>query len=204
MLALALTTLLASHIDYEKKEINMKLIYVSADEAVATANLEYVYAKTSPDAGPRARPERSAAGGYYSFLPLTLGEIRGFKTRFHLYTMGTGKAYEKDRRQVMKGTDGVVFIADKDAKKSTANIAALAQLKADLAANGYDPAAMVIVYQAVGQGDVALLRKSLGLKPETVVFEADPASGTGVFDTMKAAAKGMLMALRNGASDAGK
>lgn len=63
---------------------------------------------------------------------------------------------------------------------------------------------MVIVYPGVGQGDLALLRKSLGLKAETVVFEADPASGSGVFDTLKAAAKGMLMALRDGSRDAGK
>src|SRR5688572_25367391 len=123
MLAIALAALLSSTVDFDKKEINLKLLYVSADEAIATQNLDYVYRKTNPDAGPAAeKPERSPAGGYYSFLPLSLGEIRGFKTRFHLYTMGTGKAYEADRRRVMKGADGIVFIADRDPKKSSANV----------------------------------------------------------------------------------
>jgi mutual gliding-motility protein MglA len=204
MLAAALAALLSAYVDYEKKEINLKLVYFAADEAVANANLEYVYAKTSPDAGTPLRSERNASGRYFSFLPLSLGEIRGFKTRFHLYTMGSAKAYEGERRQVMKGTDGVVFIADKDPKKAAANVAALAQLKADLATNGYDFGAMVVVYQAVGAGDVAAVKRALALPADAQVFEADPPQGLGVFDTLKAAAKGMLMSLKKSATDAGR
>ena len=203
MLAIAVAALLASYVDFDKKEINLKLVYFAADEAVANANLEYVYAKTSPDAGaPPSR--RSASGRYYAFLPLSLGEIRGFKTRFHLYTMGAGKAYEGDRRQVLKGTDGVVFIADRGAKQAGATTAALAVLKADLAAAGLPWGSIPVVYQAVGDGDLAGVRKTLGASTDTPVFEANPSAGTGVFDTLKAAARAMLMALRDGARDAGR
>lgn len=204
MLTATLLALLSSYVDFEKKEINLKLVYFSADEAVGNANLEYVYAKTSPDAGTTMRSERHASGRYYSFLPLTLGEIRGFKTRFHLYTMGSAKAYEAGRRQVLKGVDGIVFIADRSPKQSSVNVAALAQLKADLAANGVAWGSVPVIYQAIGAGDLAATTKPLAVPADARVFEADPAQGTGVFDTLKAAAKAMLMALRDQGRDGGR
>ena len=198
MLAIAVAAVLSSYVDYDRKEINLKLVYVATDPAAAWANVAYVYAKTAPDAGrPVAdEPEKTEAGHYYSFLPLSLGEIRGFKTRFHLYTVGTEKQFTADRRRLMRGADGVVFIAERDPQKASANTAALAVAKADLAAAGTAWDSIPIVYQAVGEGDVAGVRKALSLPLETVVFEANPSAGSGVFDTLKAAAKGMLMALK--------
>lgn len=200
----------ASFINYSTREINVKIVYYgSLATTAATDNLKYVYNKTNPDAKGKLIQLATDQGDstmFFDFLPLSLGEIRGFKTRFHLYTVVTAKGYSASRALILKGVDGIVFIADADPASAKINAASLAELKKLLKDHGYDYAKMPIVFQLVGTArkgavSVADLTKSLAIGNRPV-FEADVTTGVGVFDTLKAIAKLVLMELRKGADDA--
>ncbi|MDP1823637.1 MAG: gliding-motility protein MglA [Archangium sp.] len=200
----------ASFINYSAREINLKLVYVSASDAAGRANLEYVYGKTNPEAKGKfisLAVEDGSHVQFFDFLPLSLGEIRGFKVRFHLYTSVGGKGAEATRRLILKGVDGVVFVADGDPKRSAENVRAFKQLKGDLAALGYDWKTTPITVQVQGEGVAQpmtpeVVAQALGLSDQPV-FSATPVNGVGVFDTLKSSAKQMLLELKKGVPDAG-
>lgn len=207
----ASTSASAAFIDLEKKEINLKVVYVSATDG-AHANLEYVFSKTNPEAkGKTAIMTVPSAKGstvkYFDFLPLALGEIRGFKVRFHLYGVRSEKQ-DAAVQLVLKGADGIVFVASAAPHAQKDNRVVFDRLKADLATQGFDLKSMPFVLQLDTDGvtdPVTLegLRKTLGLG-EMTAFTATPASGHGVFDTLKGIAKLTLMELKKGAADAGR
>jgi len=200
----------ASFINYAAKEINVKVVYYGSATAGLHDNLAYVYAKTNPDAKGKMialRTEDSQADAdkteFFDFLPLALGEIRGFKTRFHLYTVPGNPKYNASRLLILKGVDGIVFVADGDPKQLKATLESWASLKKNLASHGYDWQKMPLVVQlnhrdlpnAIPVDD---LKKALGLTTQPA-YEAVATTGVGVFDTLKAIAKLVLVELKRGA-----
>ena len=140
---------------------------------------------------------------FFDFLPLSLGEIRGFKTRFHLYTVPGQVFYDASRKLILKGVDGVCFVADSQLARWDANIESLDNLRINLQEQGYelDKLPYVVQYNKRDLPDVATTEDlSRELNPTKVPeFDAVAPVGTGVFDTLKALAKQVLAALRKGA-----
>jgi len=192
-------------INYSAREINCKLVYYGPGLCGKTTNLKYIYEKTAADAKGKmislaTETERTL---FFDFLPLALGEIRGFKTRFHLYTVPGQVFYDASRKLILKGVDGVVFVADSQEERFEANVESLENLKANLREQGYDYDKIPIVIQynkrdlpnAVA---VESLRESLNPTGKLPDFEAAAQSGKGVFETLKALARLVLSELKKG------
>ncbi|HUF50919.1 MAG TPA: gliding-motility protein MglA [Longimicrobiales bacterium] len=190
-----------SMINYASREINCKLVYYGPGLGGKTTNLEYVYNKVNPETRGKlislaTEQERTL---FFDFLPVDLGSIRGFKTRFHLYTVPGQVYYNASRRLILKGVDGLVFVGDSQAERMDANIAALENLYENLADYGYDPTQLPIVLQwnkrdlpsAVPVDELRRQLNPMGLAE----FEAVAVSGVGVFDTLKAVSKLVLKSL---------
>src|ERR1700754_2415651 len=193
-----------SFINYLSREINCKIVYYGPGLCGKTTNLQYIYNKTNPDAKGKmislaTETERTL---FFDFLPLSLGEIRGFKTRFHLYTVPGQVFYDASRKLILKGVDGVVFVADSQEERMDANIESLYNLEENLRSQGYDLLKIPYVLQLNKRdlGNIVTvddLAAELQRKGEPVI-EAVAATGTGVFDTLKAVAKQVLTELRKG------
>ncbi|HSN93060.1 MAG TPA: ADP-ribosylation factor-like protein [Anaeromyxobacteraceae bacterium] len=193
-----------SFINYSSREINCKIVYYGPGLCGKTTNLQYVYAKTNPDAKGKmislaTETERTL---FFDFLPLSLGEIRGFKTRFHLYTVPGQVFYDASRKLILKGVDGVVFVADSQIERMEANLESLENLRVNLGEQGYDLDRLpyVVQYNKRDLPNVATveeLRRMLNPRgvPE---FQAVAPTGVGVFDTLKAVAKLVLTELKKG------
>lgn len=193
-----------SFINYSSREINCKIVYYGPGLCGKTTNLQYVYAKTNPDAKGKmislaTETERTL---FFDFLPLSLGEIRGFKTRFHLYTVPGQVFYDASRKLILKGVDGVVFVADSQIERMEANLESVENLRVNLAEHGYDLDRIPYVMQynkrdLPNAATVDELRRLLNQRgvPE---FEAVAPTGVGVFDTLKAVAKLVLQELKKG------
>lgn len=190
-----------SMINYASREINCKIVYYGPGLCGKTTNLEYIFEKVDPETRGKlislaTETERTL---FFDFLPVDLGTIRGFKTRFHLYTVPGQVYYNASRRLILKGVDGIVFVADSKAERMDANIASMQNLYENLAEYGYDPRELplVIQYNKRDLPDairVEELRGQLntGGLPD---FEAVAVKGTGVFDTLKAVSKLVLKSL---------
>lgn len=190
-----------SMINYASREINCKLVYYGPGLGGKTTNIEYVYNKVNPETRGKlislaTEQERTL---FFDFLPVDLGQVRGFNTRFHLYTVPGQVYYNASRRLILKGVDGVVFVADSQAERMDANIIALENLFENLETYGYDPYTIPLVLQynkrdLRGIVPVEELRAQLNPQgwPE---FEAVAVTGVGVFDTLKAVSKSVLQSL---------
>lgn len=193
-----------SFINYSSREINCKIVYYGPGLCGKTTNLQYIYRRMNPDTRGKmislaTETERTL---FFDFLPLSLGEIRGFKTRFHLYTVPGQVFYDASRRLILRGVDGVVFCADSQLTRMDANVESLENLKVNLQEQGYDPDRIPLVLQynkrdVNGVSSVAELHALLNYRnvPE---FEAVAMSGVGVFETLKAVIKLVLIDLRRG------
>jgi signal recognition particle receptor subunit beta len=187
-----------SFINYSSREINCKIVYYGPGLCGKTTNLQWIYSKTNPDLKGKmislaTETERTL---FFDFLPLALGEIRGFKTRFHLYTVPGQVFYDASRKLILKGVDGVVFVADSQVERMEANVESLENLRLNLAEQGHnmDETPCVIQYNKRDLRNAAPLeemKKQLnpGGLPE---FEACAADGRGVFETLKAVARCVL------------
>jgi mutual gliding-motility protein MglA len=193
-----------SFINYSSREINCKIVYYGPGLCGKTTNLQYIYEKTNPQAKGKmislaTETERTL---FFDFLPLSLGEIRGFKTRFHLYTVPGQVFYDASRKLILKGVDGVIFVADSQVERMEANIESIENLEDNLKEHGYDIDKMPFVIQynkrdlpnAAPMDELKNLLNQKGV-PE---FEASAVTGEGVFDTLKAVAKLVLTELRKG------
>jgi mutual gliding-motility protein MglA len=191
-----------SFINYSSREINCKIVYYGPGLCGKTTNLQYVYAKTNPDAKGKmislaTETERTL---FFDFLPLSLGEIRGFKTRFHLYTVPGQVFYDASRKLILKGVDGVVFVADSQLERMEANLESLENLRVNLAEQGYDLDRLPYVVQYNKRDlpsavSVEELRRALN--PQAVPeYPAVAPTGVGVFDTLKSVAKLVLTELK--------
>jgi signal recognition particle receptor subunit beta len=189
-------------INYASREINCKIVYYGPGLCGKTTNLQHIYDSTSPAAKGKlislaTETDRTL---FFDFMPLELGTVRGFKTRFHLYTVPGQVYYDASRKLILKGVDGVVFVADSQEERLDANIESLENLQDNLKTQGYDLMQIPYVLQ-LNKRDlpsavpVEELTSELLQKGEPV-FEAVAADGTGVFDTLKAVAKQVLTELR--------
>jgi mutual gliding-motility protein MglA len=138
-----------SMINYASREINCKIVYYGPGLGGKTTNLEHVYGKVRPDARGKlislaTETERTL---FFDFLPVDLGTIRGFKTRFHLYTVPGQVYYNASRKLILKNVDGIVFVADSQAERLEANIESMQNLYDNMAEYGYDLTAMPFVIQ---------------------------------------------------------
>ncbi len=193
-----------SFINYSSREINCKIVYYGPGLCGKTTNLQYIYARTNPDAKGKmislaTETERTL---FFDFLPLSLGEIRGFKTRFHLYTVPGQVFYDASRKLILKGVDGVVFVADSQIERTEANIESYDNLQHNLYEQGYELEKIpyVVQYNKRDLPNVAPIEEIRELVNERSVpeFEAVATTGFGVFDTLKAVAKLVLTELKRG------
>jgi len=193
-----------SFINYSSREINCKIVYYGPGLCGKTTNLQYVYAKTNPDAKGKmislaTETERTL---FFDFLPLSLGEIRGFKTRFHLYTVPGQVFYDASRKLILKGVDGVVFVADSQIERMEANIESVENLRVNLSEQGYDLDRIpyVVQYNKRDLPNVATVEELRRLlNPRNVPeYQAVAPTGVGVFETLKAVAKLVLTELKKG------
>ncbi len=190
-----------SMINYASREINCKIVYYGPGLCGKTTNLEYVYNKVNPETRGKmislaTENERTL---FFDFLPVDLGNIRGFKTRFHLYTVPGQVYYNASRRLILKGVDGVVFVADSQAERMDANLASMQNLYENLAEYGYDPRQLPMVIQ-YNKRDlptrVPVDELSTQLNPGGLEeFESIATEGEGVFDTLRAVSKQVIKAL---------
>ncbi len=193
-----------SFINFAAREINCKIVYYGPGLGGKTTNLQYVYDKTTDKQKGKmislaTETDRTL---FFDFLPLDLGTVRGFKTRFHLYTVPGQVFYDASRKLILRGVDGVVFVADSQQERMDANVEALENLQGNLKEHGYDLAKIPYVLQ-LNKRDlpnilpVDQLKKELVKKGEPV-FEAVAFHGTGVFETLKEVARQVLIELKKG------
>jgi len=192
-----------SFINYAAREINCKIVYYGPGLGGKTTNLQYIYSQTSTDQRGKmvsltGETERTL---FFDFLPLNIGEIRGFKTRFHLYTVPGQHFYDASRKLVLKGVDGLVFVADSQVERMEDNLESLKSLDANLREQGYDMHLLPFVFQYNKRDlpnpiPIKVLHEQLNTfnAPE---IEATALKGVGVFDTLKEISKSILKALRS-------
>ena len=193
-----------SFVNYQTKEINCKIVYYGPGLGGKTTNIQHVYQKTSGESKGKiinlnTENERTL---FFDFLPLDLGEIRGFKTRFHLYTVPGQVFYEASRKLILRGVDGIVFVADSQLERMEANLKSLEDLQQNLEAQGYDIEKMPIVMQW-NKRDLANITEleQMGTrlnKWDCPCFEAVAIKGDGVFETLKMISKLVLINLKGG------
>jgi signal recognition particle receptor subunit beta len=193
-----------SFINYMAREINCKIVYYGPGLCGKTTNLQYIYERTNPDAKGKmislaTETERTL---FFDFLPLSLGEIRGFKTRFHLYTVPGQVFYDASRKLILKGVDGVIFVADSQMERLEANQESVENLRTNLAEQGYslEKIPYVIQYNKRDLPNVVPVEELRSLlNPMNVPdYEANARAGMGVFDTLKAVSKLVLNELKRG------
>jgi len=191
-------------INYASREINCKIVYYGPGLCGKTTNLQHIFESTAPQARGKlislaTETDRTL---FFDFMPLELGTVRGFKTRFHLYTVPGQVFYDASRKLILKGVDGVVFVAYSQEERMDANVESLYNLEENLQTQGYDLMKLPYVLQ-LNKRDlpniipVEELAAELRRKEEPVV-EAVASTGAGVFDTLKAVAKQVLTELRKG------
>jgi mutual gliding-motility protein MglA len=184
-----------SMINYASREINCKIVYYGPGLGGKTSNLEYVFSRIDPETRGKmislaTETDRTL---FFDFLPVDLGNIRGFKTRFHLYTVPGQVYYNASRKLILKGVDGIIFVADSQVDRAEANIEAMHNLYENLEDYGYDLATIPFAIQYNKRDlerilPVEELRRELN--PDRVPdFEGVAIQGTGVFETLKAVSK---------------
>jgi hypothetical protein len=192
-----------SFINYAAREINCKLVYYGPGLCGKTTNLQQIYARVDPAAKGKliSLATESERTLFFDFLPLDLGTIRGFKTRFHLYTVPGQVFYDASRKLILKGADGIVFVADSQVERMEANIESLENLEENLVEQGHTLTTLPHIIQYNKRDlpnvvPVADLQSTLN-EHNTPWFEASAAKGAGVFETLKGAAKLILTDLKN-------
>jgi hypothetical protein len=193
-----------SFINFAAREINCKIVYYGAGLGGKTTNLQWIFDQTLAKTGGKmislaTETDRTL---FFDFLPLDLGSIRGFKTRFHLYTVPGQVFYDASRKLILRGVDGIVFVADSQEERMDANIEAIENLQENLREHNYDFTKIPYVLQ-LNKRDlpsalpVDELKKALQRKDEAV-FEAVALRGVGVFETLRECGRLVLAELKKG------
>ena len=185
-------------INHPAQEINCKIVYYGPGLCGKTTNLHYLHANTNPESKGKmfsleTDTERTL---FFDFLPLSFGKIRGFRTRFQLYTVPGQVFYNASRKVILKGVDGIVFVADSEPDRFEANLDSLDTHNQNLIAHGYslEQIPHVIQYNKRDLSavvEVDFLRQSLNIHGAKD-FEASAISGQGVVDTLKSVSKSVL------------
>ena len=190
-----------SLINYSSREINCKIVYYGPGLCGKTTKLQHIYSRVPQETRGKmislaTEMDRTL---FFDFLPLELGQIRGFRTRFHLYTVPGQVYYNASRKLILKGVDGIVFVADSQIERYEANIESLMNMHDNLAEHGLSADNIPIIMQ-YNKRDlprvvaVAELEKELNPKGNPY-FESVAFRGTGVFDTLKLSCKLVLKQL---------
>ena len=190
-----------SMINYASREINCKIVYYGTGLGGKTTNLEYIYSRVNPDTKGKmiSLATESERTLFFDFLPIDLGEVRGFKTRFHLYTVPGQVYYNASRRLILKGVDGLVFVADSQASRAEANIESMHNLYENLETYGYDLETIPFSIQynkrdmdnILSPEDLRAQINPMGV-PD---FEGVAINGEGVFETLSCVSKMVVEAL---------
>jgi mutual gliding-motility protein MglA len=193
-----------SFINFAAREINCKIVYYGAGLGGKTTNLQFIFDKTADKQKSKmislaTETDRTL---FFDFLPLDLGTVRGFRTRFHLYTVPGQVFYDASRKLILRGVDGVVFVADSQEERLDANLEALENLQENLKEHGYEFKKIPYVLQ-LNKRDlpnilpVEDLKRELTRKGEPAL-EAVAFQGKGVFETLKEVARQVLVELKKG------
>ena len=197
-----------SLVNFTTREITCKIVYYGPGRSGKTTNLHYVYGRV-----PEARRGRMVSLAtqtdrtlFFDFLPIDLGQISGFATRFQLYTVPGQVYYNATRRLVLQGADGVVFVGDSQARQLDENLESLQNLQSNLLEHGIDVRTVPVVMQYNKQD----LPRELILTPAELddalnfrgvpSFAADALHGQGVFETLKAISELVLKRLAAGST----
>ncbi len=193
-----------SFVNYNAKEIHCKIVYYGPSLGGKTTNVQWIFQKTTQD--PKSKlmslnieNERTV---FFDFLPLSLGDIRGFKTRFHLYSVPGQMVYDASRKLILKGLDGVIFVADSQIERMEENLQSLENLKTNLEQQGYNIHQIPLIFQ-YNKRDlpnimlVNELRSQLN-KYNAPDFEASAVQGVGVFESLKPLSKKIINILKGG------
>ncbi len=193
-----------SFINFAAREINCKIVYYGAGLGGKTTNLQWIFDQTLGKNGGKmislaTETDRTL---FFDFLPLDLGTIRGYKTRFHLYTVPGQVFYDASRKLILRGVDGVIFVADSQGERMDANLEALENLDENLRQHNYDFKKIPYVLQLnkrdlPGVLSVNELKAAL-MKKDEPVFEAVASKGEGVFETLKECGRLVLAELKKG------
>ncbi len=195
-----------SFFNHNAKEIHCKIVYYGPSLGGKTTNLQWVYQHTAQEQRSKLVAlntdiERTL---FFDFLPLNIGEIRGYKTRFHLYTVPGQVVYDASRKLILKGLDGVVFVADSQTERMEENIQAFRNLERNLEAQGYDIREVPLVIQynkrdLPSAASTKELRAALNIynSPE---FEATASEGKGVIESLKTVSKSIINVLKGGST----
>nr|WP_320132157.1 GTPase domain-containing protein [uncultured Holophaga sp.] len=191
-------------INYASREINCKIVYYGPGLCGKTTNIQWIFDQANPEKKGKlvslaTETDRTL---FFDFLPLDMGTVKGFKVRFHLYTVPGQVFYDASRKLILRGCDGVIFVADSQAARMEANIESIANLATNLKENGFDIRTIPYVLQ-LNKRDmptavpVQEMENLLRFRSEPMI-EAVASKGTGVIDTLKATARQILMDLQRG------
>ncbi|RKX68053.1 gliding-motility protein MglA [candidate division TA06 bacterium] len=184
-----------SLINYASREISCKIVYYGPGLGGKTTNIKYIYSKISPNAKGNlislaTELDRTL---FFDFLPVNLGNIRGFKTRFHLYTVPGQVYYNASRKLILKGVDGIVFVADSQVERLEDNIDSLQNMLENLQEYNLNLASvpLVLQYNKRDLPNISTVDELENiLNPQKLPsFEAVAIQGIGVFETLKAISK---------------
>lgn len=189
-------------INYASREINCKIVYYGPGLCGKTTNIQWIFEQANPDKRGKlvslaTETDRTL---FFDFLPLDMGMVKGFKVRFHLYTVPGQVFYDASRKLILRGCDGIIFVADSQKARMEANIESIANLATNLKENGFDVRAIPYVLQ-LNKRDMptaapaAEMERLLRFRGEPMI-EAVANQGTGVIETLKASARQILMELQ--------
>jgi len=191
-------------INYASREINCKVVYYGPGLCGKTTNIQWIFEQANPEKRGKlvslaTETDRTL---FFDFLPLDMGTVKGFKVRFHLYTVPGQVFYDASRKLILRGCDGVIFVADSQKQRMEANIESIANLATNLKENGFDIRTIPYVLQLNKRDmptatSVAEMERLLRFRNEPMI-EAVASQGTGVIETLKACARQILMELQKG------
>jgi hypothetical protein len=189
-------------INYASREINCKIVYYGPGLCGKTTNIQWIFEQANPEKRGKlvslaTETDRTL---FFDFLPLDMGTVKGFKVRFHLYTVPGQVFYDASRKLILRGCDGIIFVADSQKARMEANIESIANLATNLKENGFDIRSIPYVLQLnkrdmPSAAPMAEMERLLRFRNEPMI-EAVANQGTGVIETLKASARQILMELQ--------
>ncbi len=188
-----------STINFAAREINFKIVYYGPGMSGKTTNLRWVFQQVPQNrkgelVSLATEDERTL---FFDFLPVDLGEVKGFKTRFHLYTVPGQVFYNASRKLILRGVDGLVFVADSAPNRLRANAESMRNLRENLAEYGIRAEDIPIVLQANKRDTLdalplEMIQAVIDPEQRLPIFEAVATNGAGVFETLKAVSRQVL------------
>lgn len=193
-----------SFVNSNAKEVHCKIVYYGPSLGGKTTNIQWVYQQTANEnkSKLKALDQEVERTLFFDFLPLNIGEIRGYKTRFHLYTVPGQIVYDASRKLILKGIDGVIFVADSQEERMEENLQAIKNLERNLEQQGYDIRQVPLIIQ-YNKRDLPNVMKVQEMRSQLNVygapdFEAVANEGKGVFESLKTISKSIIGVLKGG------